>query len=88
MKRSSGFLMRQVAGRYVLAPVGETVKIFSGMITMNATGKFLWDLMEQDQTVDSLAQALVETYSVEFEKAKEDVIKFLDPLKPVGAVID
>lgn len=88
MKRSSGFLMRQVAGRYVLAPVGETVRIFSGMITMNATGKFLWDLMEQDQTVDSLAQALVDTYSVEFEKAKEDVIKFLDPLKPVGAVID
>ena len=88
MKRSSGFLMRQVAGRYVLAPVGETVKIFSGMITMNATGKFLWDLMEQDQTVDSLAQALVDTYSVEFEKAKEDVIKVLDPLKPVGAVID
>lgn len=88
MKRSSGFLMRQVAGRYVLAPVGETVKTFSGMITMNATGKFLWDLMEQDQTVDTLAQALVDAYEVEFEKAKEDVIKFLDPLKPVGAVID
>ena len=45
MKRNPGFLMRQVAGRYVLAPVGEMVKTFSGMITMNATGKFLWDLM-------------------------------------------
>lgn len=88
MKRSSGFLMRQVAGRYVLAPVGETVKTFSGMITMNATGKFLWDLMEQDQTVESLAQALVDTYEVAFEQAKEDVVKFLEPLKPVGAVID
>lgn len=88
MKRHSGFLMRQVAGRYVLAPVGETVKTFSGMITMNATGKFLWDLLEQEQTVDSLAQSLVDTYEVEFEKAKEDVIKFLDPLKPIGAVID
>lgn len=80
--------MRQVAGRYVLAPVGETVKTFSGMITMNATGKFLWDLMEQDQTVDSLAQALTDNYGVDLEKAKEDVVKFLDPLKPVGAVID
>ncbi len=88
MKRSPGFLMRQVAGRYVLAPVGETVKTFSGMITMNGTGKFLWDLMEQDQTVDSLAQALVDNYEVDFEKAKQDVIKFLEPLKPVGAVID
>lgn len=88
MKRNSGFLMRQVAGRYVLAPVGETVKTFSGMITMNATGKFLWDLLEQDQTVESLAQALVNTYEVDIEKATEDVIKYLEPLKPIQAVID
>ena len=88
MKRNSGFLMRQVAGRYVLAPVGETVKTFSGMITMNATGKFLWDLLEQDQTVESLAKALVDTYEVDLEKATEDVIKYLEPLKPIQAVID
>ena len=87
MIRSSGFLMRQVAGRYVLAPVGETVKSFSGMITMNATGKFLWDLLEQEQTLDTLAQALVDTYEgVTFEQAKADVIVFLEPLLPVGAV--
>ena len=88
MKRNSGFLMRQVAGRYVLAPVGETVKTFSGMITMNATGKFLWDLLEQDQTVESLAKALVDTYEVDLEKATEDVIKYLEPLKPIKAIID
>ncbi len=88
MKRNPGFLMRQVAGRYVLAPVGDTVKTFSGMVTMNATGKFLWDLLEQEQTVDSLAQALVDSYEVDFEKAKEDVIKYLEPLKPICAVID
>lgn len=88
MKRNSGFLMRQVAGRYVLAPVGETVKTFSGMITMNATGKFLWDLLEQDQTVDSLAQALVEAYEVDFEVAKKDVIVYLEPLQNVKAIID
>lgn len=88
MKRNSGFLVRQVAGRYVLAPVGETVKTFSGMITMNATGKFLWDLLEQEQTVDSLAQALVDNYEVEFEKAKEDVLKYIEPLIPVKAIME
>lgn len=88
MKRSSGFLMRQVAGRYVLAPVGDTVKTFSGMVTMNATGKFLWDLLENDQTVDSLAQALVDNYEVSFDKAKEDVIKYLEPLMPIKAIIE
>lgn len=88
MKRNSGFLMRQVAGRYVLAPVGDTVKVFSGMITMNATGKFLWELLEQEQTVESLAQALVDTYEVEFEKAKEDVTRYLEPLLPIQAVVE
>ena len=88
MKRNPGFLMRQVAGRYVLAPVGDTVKTFSGMITMNATGKFLWELLEQDQTVDSLAQALVDNYEVELEKAKADVTNYLEPLLPVKAVIE
>ncbi len=88
MKRNSGFLIRQVAGRYVLAPVGDTVKVFSGMVTMNATGKFLWDLLEQDQTVESLAQALADNYEVDVEKATEDVIKYLEPLKPIQAVVD
>ena len=88
MKRNDGFLIRQVAGRYVLAPVGDTVKTFSGMITMNNTGKFLWDLLEQEQTVDSLAQALVDTYEVDFDKAKEDVVKYLEPLIPVKAVLE
>lgn len=88
MKRNSGFLVRQVAGRYVLAPVGEMTKSFSGMITMNATGKFLWDLMEQDQTIDSMAQALAENYEVELDKAKEDVAKFVAPLIPVKAILE
>ena len=80
--------MRQVAGRYVLAPVGEMTKTFSGMVTMNATGKFLWDLLEQDQTVESLAQALVDNYEVDLQKATQDVIVYLEPLKPIQAIID
>lgn len=88
MKRNSGFMMRQVAGRYVLAPIGEMVKSFSGMVTMNATGKFLWDLLEQEQSVESLAQALVDNYEVDLEKATQDVINYLEPLKPIHAVID
>ena len=88
MKRNSGFVMRQVAGRFVLAPVGDMVKTFSGMITMNATGKFLWDLLEQDQTVESLAQALVDNYEVDFDRAKQDVVKYLEPLLPIHAVIE
>ncbi len=88
MKRNSDFLMRQVADRYVLAPVGEMAKKFSGMITMNETGKFLWELLEQEQTLDSLLQALADTYEIDGEKVKPDVVRFLEPLQEIEAIVD
>lgn len=88
MKRSPDYLIRQVAGRYVLAPMGEAAKHFSGMITMNETGKFLWELLEQEQTMESLTKALSETYGVAPEQAAADIDAYLNPLKPIGAVID
>lgn len=88
MKRNPNFLMRPVAGRFVLAPIGEMVKTFSGMITLNETGKFLWDMLEQDQTVQSMAQALAENYEVDVESAVGYVEKFLEPLLSVQAITE
>ncbi len=88
MKRNSEFLIRQVAENYVLSPVGEAAKKFCGIATMNSTGKFIWDLLEQEQTVDAMARTLTENYEVDYERAKESVINFLEPLKSIEAVID
>ena len=84
MKRNSGFLMRQVAGRFVLAPVGDTVKTFSGMITMNATGKFLWELIEKGSDVDSLVAALLAEYDVDEATARAGVERFVAKLNENG----
>ncbi len=88
MKRNPDFLMRQIVDRYVLSPVGEMAKSFSGMVTMNSTGKFLWDCLEQEQSVDSMAKALTENYEVDFDTAKDSVVKFIEPLQEIKAVID
>ena len=87
MRRNENFLVRQVVGKYVLAPVGEAAQQFSGMITVNTSGKFLWDLLETEQTVESLAQALTQQYEVSMELALSDVEKFLEPLYPTGAIL-
>lgn len=86
MKQNSNFLMRQVAQRYVIVPVGEAAEKFSGMITLNGTGKFLWDLLEQEQTVESLAQALIDTYQISGELAMTDAAAFVEKLKSCGAI--
>lgn len=87
MKRSADFLLRDVAGTLVIVPVGAAVSEFPGMITMNATGAYLWELLEKEQTVETLADALVARYEVNMETAKADVESFVARLKPTGAVI-
>ena len=87
MKRSNDFLLRDVAGALVIVPVGAAVSAFPGMITMNATGAYIWELLETEQTEDSLVAALVASYEVEKDRARADVQAFVGKLKPTGAIV-
>ena len=88
MKRSVDFLLRDVAGTLVIVPVNQAVLTFPGMLTINATGAYIWELLETEQTVQSLTDALVARYEVDSQTAKADVEAFLGKLKPTGALIE
>ena len=88
MKRNPDFLMREVADTVVVVPVGAATAKFPGMITLNGTGAFLWQQLEQEQTLDSLTAAMVENYEVSEDVARADVQSFLDRLVPTGAILD
>jgi len=87
MKQNPDFLLREVADSLVLVPVGEATTQFPGMITMNATSKYLWELLSREQTAESLTQALLDRYDVTREQAAEDVAAFLEKLTPTGAIL-
>ena len=86
MKRSANFLMREVAGSWVVVPVGQAAREFSGMMRLNSTGRFLWDLLEQEQTEGSLVAALLERYDVSEDVASKDVAAFLEQIRSTGAL--
>lgn len=88
MKRNPDFVQQDVAGTKVIVPTGAAVSEFPGMITVNDTGAYLWELLETEQTADTLTDALQEKYEVAREQAKADVEAFLAELQPTGAVID
>lgn len=88
MKRDPDFLLHDVAGTHVVVPTGAAVVAFPGMITVNDTGAYLWELLETEQTVETLAAALQERYEVGLEQAMADVKAFLAQLQSTGAVID
>lgn len=86
MKRSENFLLREVADTLVIVPVGEAAISFPGMVTLNGTGAYIWELLEENRTVAELTKALMDMYEVGQETAQKDVESFIQQLIPIGAI--
>ncbi len=81
MKTKSNYVLRQVAGSYVVLPLGASGTELSGMITLNETGVLLWKKLEDGATRNELAETLVSEYEVAFDEALGDVDAFVDKLQ-------
>lgn len=81
MKIKDGFAMRNISGSNIVVPVGKTAKEFNGMITLNSTGGFLWEVFRNGATKDEALKKLTDTYDVSEERASEDINKFIKMLK-------
>lgn len=82
MKIKKGFLLKEIAGSYVVVPVGEDLVDFSLMITINETGAFLWNCLAEDKTEQQLVDLLKSEYEGATDKQlASDVAEFVAILK-------
>lgn len=82
MKIKKGFAKRDIAGSTVVVPVGDMSKKFNGMITLNDSASFFWDIFaKKDISVDEAVKEVTGKYDVSAEKAKADIEKFVNMLK-------
>ena len=80
MKLKEGYVLREVAGNYIVVAVGDAVKNFNGIINLNESAAFLWKLLFEDVTEEQLVEKLLEEYEVDEQTAKKDVKAFIDKL--------
>lgn len=81
MKIKNGFAKREIAGSYIVVPVGKEASEFNGMITLNESGSFFWDCLQNDTTFDGAIEKITSEYDVEKKRAEEDLNKFITMLK-------
>lgn len=70
------FLLKEVAGEYLLVPLGSSSTQFNSMITMNETGAFIWKRLEKGMSAKEIAEEMILEYKVSIEQAKSDITKF------------
>lgn len=83
MKLKDGFILRSVAGQTVVLPTGEDLDL-NMMITLNDTGAFLWEKLENETSEAELTAALLAEYDVDEATAKSAVAAFVQKLENNG----
>lgn len=79
MKIKEGYRIRKVGSKsVVVAPGGIN---FTGLITANETGTFIWGMLEKGAETDEIVSALANECKVQPEKIEGDVIEFIKALK-------
>lgn len=85
MKLKKGFVMRSIAGKEIILPSGDELNL-NAMITLNETGKFIWQQLETDTTEENIVNSILSLYDVSREHAAACVADFLNKLRTHGFI--
>lgn len=83
-----GFIVREIAGEIVAIPSGAAAQKLSGLVALNPSGKMLFELLQTEQTEESLVAAMLDTYEIDIDTAKADVSEFLQIFRQSGILIE
>ena len=84
MQIKKEFVLREIAGEYIIIPTGSTALEFNGLITVNEIGVLLWKMLQEKVSLDQLVAGVLAEYDVEEDVAREDIQEFLDKLQESG----
>ena len=87
MRINKEYVLREIAGDYIIIPIGATALEFNGLITVNEVGVTLWKMLQEEVSMDDLVQGILAEYDVEEDVAREDIREFLGELVK-GGILD
>lgn len=86
MKINENFVLREVAGSWVVIPIGEKSVDFNGMMNLNETGVLLWRELEKGAEKEDLVSAITAEYEVSEDEAASDIDAFISVLVKAGCI--
>ena len=81
MKIKSGFVVRPVAGQYMVVALGEASKVFNGIIKLNESARMIWDMLTVGADRDAIVDRLAEEYDVSRAILEADCDAFIQSLQ-------
>ena len=79
-------MLKEVAGQWVVVPLGDMVVEFNGIMTLSESGAILWKILKSGAQEEELVEAITKEYDIDEETAESDVKEFIDDLKQKGLI--
>lgn len=76
MKIKNGYITRPMGDMHIVVDVDADVD-FNGLITLNSSGLFIWDMLQNEISFDELLMALCEKYDAPKDVLKADLEEFI-----------
>lgn len=72
------YMLRELAGEYVIIPVGENCSITNAVMTPNQTAVFIWKFFEQPATEEAAVKKALEMYEGPEEAIRQGIHGFIE----------
>ena len=75
-----------VSGEHILVPLASRGADIDSIYNLNATGTFIWELIDSERTGIELASRVADAFQVSQDQAQADCLAFLSDLLEVKAI--
>lgn len=86
MRKKGGFILREVGDQTVIVPTGQMVFDFNCLITLNTSGRWIWDHLDESQSAETLTREIAIEFDVDEAAAGKDIEEFLSELLRLGLI--
>ena len=86
MKIKKELVLREIAGDYILVPIGDTVFEHEGLFAMNEVACCIWNALPEAENEADLLKAVCSEFDVEEAVARQDLQEFLSCLRQYGII--
>lgn len=79
-----GYVLREIAGEHLAIPV--TAENSADIVVLNPVSAVLWSELEEEKTIDELADKICSNFDISREEATADIKEFIESLISAGVV--
>lgn len=84
LKIKEGFMLREIAGTWVVVPIGQSLVDFNGLMTLNESSTLIWKQLETGSDLEKLTSLILSEYDIDENTARSDIQEFITILDTKG----